>query len=93
MANFLVDHEYTLDITPSARPQLVPVSEYDVGRIFTFTLKHNGQEMTIPSSYGAVTVEGTIGSYAFSNCSREITENPMPSSMQKLFSTRRFTLS
>ena len=66
MANFLVDHEYTLDITPSARPQLVPVSEYDVGRIFTFTLKHNGQEMTIPSSYGAVTVEGTIGSYAFS---------------------------
>lgn len=66
MANFLIDHEYTLDITPSARPQLVPVSEYDVGRIFTFTLKHNGQEMTIPSSYGAVTVEGTIGSYAFS---------------------------
>lgn len=66
MANFLIDHEYTLDITPSARPQLVHVSEYDVGRIFTFTLKHNGQEMTIPSSYGAVTVEGTIGSYAFS---------------------------
>ena len=66
MANFLVDHEYTLDITPSARPQLVPVSEYDVGRIFTFTLKHNDEEMTIPSSYGAVTVEGTIGSYAFS---------------------------
>jgi len=66
MANFLIDHEYTLDITPSARPQLVPVSEYDVGRIFTFTLKHNGEEMTIPSSYGAVTVEGTIGSYAFS---------------------------
>lgn len=66
MAIFLVDHEFTLDITPSARPQLVPVSEYDVGRIFTFTLKHNGEEMTIPSSYGAVTVEGTIGSYAFS---------------------------
>lgn len=66
MANFLVDHEYTLDITPSARPQLVPVSEYDIGRVFTFTLKHNGEEMTIPSSYGAVTVEGTIGSYAFS---------------------------
>lgn len=65
MANFLIDHGYTLDITPSARPQLVPVSEYDVGRIFTFTLKHNGEEMTIPSSYGAVTVEGTIGSYAF----------------------------
>lgn len=66
MANFLIDHVYTLDITPSARPQLVHVSEYDVGRIFTFTLKHNGEEMTIPSSYGVVTVEGTIGSYAFS---------------------------
>lgn len=67
MANFLVDHEYTLDITPSARPQLVHVSEYDVGRRFTFTITQGGEEFIgLTSSVGDVTVEGTIGSYAFS---------------------------
>ena len=57
MANFLIDHEYTLDITPSARPQLVHVSEYDVGRIFSFTITKDGEEMqNLTSSLGAVTV-------------------------------------
>lgn len=60
----IIQHDFFVDITPGARPQIIYVSEYDIGRQFSVTLMSGDEVYTIPANTTA-TIEGTIADHGF----------------------------
>lgn len=69
----LITKKITLDITPGAIPQVVHVSQYDIGREYSIILMDDGGVVTLPTDTTAKVV-GSIGANAFSE-DAEITGN------------------
>ena len=60
----IIQHDFSVDITPGARPQIIYVSEYDIGRQFAVTIMSGDEVFTIPANTAA-TIEGTIADHGF----------------------------